>query len=207
MAEITVPDQELLIGKQWFEPVPNVIVNRSEFSSRSTTWAAPGQGFWQFNCQLRARSREVDKYAWRLFWSQITNRANHFRVIRRCNQIQGVAVNPSFYTTAAFGGLTDFQCRISGMAAGVRNLRAGQFVTIMFSSTRAQLLMLASDLVADGSGSGTATFTRPIAGVIASTLTVHLHNPFAFFRLDNANDALDESGGQLNLSIQASEYV
>ena len=208
MAEITVPDQELLIGRQWFEPVPNVAVNRSEFSSASTSWQGPGPGFWSLRCQLRTRVKESQKIPWRLFWQRVSNRANYFRVIRRCNQIQGIDINPAFYSTSPVSGLTDFQCKIFGMAGSVRNLKAGQYVTIIFSATRAQLLMLDADLVADGTGAGVATFTQPVGGTIPGAgLTVHLHNPFAFFRLDNPQAGLDESSGQLNMAIEASEYV
>jgi hypothetical protein len=207
MAEITVPDQDLLVNKQWIAPVPNVAVNRSEWSGRSNSWRGPGQGVWRVNCQVRTRSREVEKMAWRLFWQQITDRSNYFKVRRACSQLQGVDINPSGYIFYP-GGTGAKQCSIGGMESSVRNLKAGQLVTLIFASGRAQLNMLASDLTANSSGIGIATFIDDLAeSAPGGGAVAELNNPYALFRLTNFQDPIDESSGLLNISIQADEYV
>jgi hypothetical protein len=75
---------------------------------------------------------------------------------------------------------------LSGLALSQRNLRAGQFITVTLPGGDEQLIRLAADLVADGSGNATASLTTPLRRTPAAGAIVELERPWGLMRLTNA---------------------
>lgn len=75
---------------------------------------------------------------------------------------------------------------LSGLALSQRNLRAGQFITVTLPGGDEQLIRLAADLVADGSGNGTASLATPLRRTPAAGAAVELDQPWALMRATHA---------------------
>jgi hypothetical protein len=209
MPEITLPSQDLLINHQWTPPVPNVLRNESEFSAKTFTWEAPGRNRWEVGCSLVPRAYTVDKHAWRLFWEQAANPLNYFRVRRECKQLPPAL--PQDERAYLSGGNGINQCRIAGYPGVVQTiLLAGQFITFNLLGGGRSMMTLSQNLVTDNAGIALATFTRrfdPGFNPNTGASICNLNDPYAFFQLTNPQSGISESDGQLNMQIEAAEYV
>jgi hypothetical protein len=73
---------------------------------------------------------------------------------------------------------------LKGLAPGVINLLAGQFIDVVLGDDR-QLLCLDEDLVAGTGGLGTASFSTPLRAAAVNNAAVQLHLPAAKMRIRN----------------------
>lgn len=71
---------------------------------------------------------------------------------------------------------------LTGLWAGQRNLQAGDLITVSLPGGDEQLIRLAADLVADGSGNATASLATPLRRTPADGAVVELAEPWALMR-------------------------
>ena len=71
---------------------------------------------------------------------------------------------------------------LSGLALSARNLLAGDLITVPLPSGDEQLIPLTADLIADGSGNGTAQLGTPMRESPANGAVVELDRPTALMR-------------------------
>jgi len=71
---------------------------------------------------------------------------------------------------------------LSNLARSQRNLRAGQLLTVVLPGDDEQLLRLASDLMGDASGNGTASLATPLRRTPAASAVVEIERPYALMR-------------------------
>lgn len=71
---------------------------------------------------------------------------------------------------------------LTGLGRGIRNLRAGQLLTVPLPGGDEQLIALTEDLVGDSSGNGTAALGSPMRQSPAAGAVVELDRPWALMR-------------------------
>jgi hypothetical protein len=94
---------------------------------------------------------------------------------------------------------------LAGLALSQRNLRAGQFITVTLPGSDEQLIRLAADLVADGSGNATASLATPLRATPAANAIVWMDNPHALMRATHTPGFSQSPGGILGQSLSCEE--
>lgn len=196
MAEIAVPDQALIIEKQWQLDVP-AQANKSAWTGRTKITGLPGAETWALKARVRLRSSLASQRPWRAFAIALRGVQNTFRVRAACNQRTGS--NP----TVAAGATNGYSAPLSGLPVSATVLRAGDFMTFALPSGHFRLVCLKADLISNASGVATASFEPALGEVPATGSTVETINPFALLR--NSAPIAAFSGG--DFAIDAIEAI
>lgn len=198
MAEITVPDQHLIIDKQWELDQP-AQVNRSAWTRRAKIVGLPGAAIWTVKARIRIRTRESAKRPWRAFLLSLRGPVNTFKLWAACSQRTGS--NPTVAAGAAIG----WTLPLAGLPVSQTVLKAGQFMTVTLPSGFKALVCLNADLVSNGSGNATASFEPALNEVATVGATVETINPFALMRLTASGQGWSEEGGFQSMAFEAEE--
>jgi hypothetical protein len=186
MAEIAVPDQSLIVDKQWQLDVP-AQSNKSAWTGRTKITGLPGAETWSVKARVRLRSSLATQRPWRAFAMALRGNQNTFRIRAACNQRTGS--NP----TVGFGATSGYSAPLTGLPVSTTVLRAGDFMTFALPSGHFRLVCLKADLVSNGSGAATASFEPALNEVPSISSTVETINPFALVR--NTSPIVAFSGG------------
>lgn len=171
MSEITVPDYDDLIleGLSLKSPAK---VNRSKWTGTRKVIGQPGVETWNAKVTIDTIATEEEERPWRAFLFGLGGPANSFRWFLPCNMHIGGK------PTVAAGATAGYTLPLAGMAANCLILKAGQFMTVPLPSGKFRAVCLTADLVADGSGNGTATFKPALSEIPALSAVAETGNPF-----------------------------
>jgi hypothetical protein len=75
---------------------------------------------------------------------------------------------------------------LSGLGPNLLNLRAGQFLTVLLPGGDEQLVRLAADLIANGSGLGAASLVSPLRRTPEAAAAIELDKPWGLMRATHA---------------------
>lgn len=178
MAEITVPDQSLIVDKQWLIDVP-AQSNKSQWTGRTKITGLPGAETWSVKARVRFRGSLSAQKPWRAFMMALRGIQNTFRVRYACSQRTGS--NP----TVAAGANAGYTLPLSGLPALSTVLLAGDGMTVPLPSGHHRLVVLKANLVADGAGNATASFEPALGEVPATSTVVETINPYILARMAN----------------------
>lgn len=172
MAEIPMPAGDLEDVE--IELDQNFQVNRSAWTGRRRVSGMPGAQKWYASANVPDIATEDDERPWRLFLLSLRGPVHRFRFPVACSQRDGA--NP----TVRAGANPYTTLPLQGLPANATALKAGQFLTVPLPSGHHRLVMLTADLVANGSGQGTATFVpeltqTPAEGTVVETISPYLH--------------------------------
>lgn len=198
MAEITVPDQHLIIGKEWTLSQP-AQVNRSAWTGRAKIVGLPGAALWTVKASIRIRTKESAKRPWRAFLLSLRGPVNTFKLYAACSQRTGS--NPTVSTGAAIG----WTLPLTGLPVSQTVLKEGQFMTVTLPSGFKALVCLNADLVSNGSGTATASFEPALNEVAAVGAAVETINPYCLMRLTGSEQGWSEQGGVQLMAFDAEE--
>lgn len=198
MTEITVPDQHLIVNKEWTLDQP-AQVNRSAWTGRAKIVGMPGASLWSVKANIRLRARESEKRPWRAFLLSLRGPVNTFKLYAACSQRTGS--NPTVSTGAAIG----WTLPVTGLPFSQTVLVTGQFMTVSLPSGAKALVCLTSDLVSNGSGAATATFEPALPEAAANGATIETINPYCLMRLTATSQGWSEEGGMQSMAIEAEE--
>lgn len=198
MSEITVPDQDLIIGKNWELDQP-AQVNRSQWTRRRKVVALPGASLWTCTARIRIRPTEVTKRAWRAFLTALRGPANWFKLQAACNQRTGS--NPTVASGAAIG----WTLPLTGLPVSQTVLVAGQFMTVPLPSGFKALVCLSADLVSNGSGNATAAFNPALNEVATNGTTVETIDPYCMVALVKSQNGWSDENGLQSMAIKVEE--
>ncbi|MGL4640530.1 MAG: hypothetical protein ACRCVX_12480 [Shewanella sp.] len=196
MAEVQVPEQDLLVDKAWDIDVPAQL-NRSEWTSRSKVTGLPGAETWSFSCKVRYRSSRALQRPWDAFFLALKGIENKFRIVRACQR----HVGPMPLVAAGAGD--GYALPLKGMTPQTTILEAGQFMAVPLPSGHVRLVGLTADLFTDAVGNATAQFAPALGEIPALNTVVETAHPYTFFNLVNRSNRA--SGPEY--SIQAVEAL
>lgn len=183
MAEITVPDQSLIVDKAWELDVPAQL-NRSEWTSKGKVTGLPGAEVWSFTGRIRYRSSMKLMRAWDAFFLSLRGIENKFRVRRTCQS--HVGPKPLVDTGATDG----YTLPLKGMTPSTTILSAGQFITVLLPSGHARLVGLTADLVTDATGKAVAAFAPALGEIPVLDSQVETAETYSFMNLVNRSNRI-----------------
>lgn len=198
MAEITVPDQHLIVDKEWILDQP-AQVNRSAWTGRAKIVGMPGASLWTVKASIRIRTKESAKRPWRAFLLSLRGPVNTFKLYAACSQRTGS--NPTVAAGAAIG----WTLPLTGLPVSQTVLKAGQFMTVTLPSGFKALVCLNADLVSNGSGTATASFEPALNEIAANGAAVETINPYCLMRLRSIAQGWSEAGGVQSMTFEAEE--
>lgn len=170
MAEIVVPDTSELILRRLDLDVPTQL-NRSAWTGTSKAVGLPGAERWLATVDIGDVATDDSERPWRAFLFALRGPQNWFALPLPCNNVAGnVAVGSGTKLARSIP--------ISGMPVSATHLTAGSFLTITLPSGAFRAVCLMADLVANGSGNGTATFEPELPEVPATGAVVFAAQPF-----------------------------
>jgi hypothetical protein len=180
MALIPWPTGIALKNISWQQTAPEV-VNRSEFTGATRIIELGPPARWTAKGQLPPL-KLAQATQWRGFVGALRGRANTFRL----PAIETMQKRPNGAATATLAtvsgaGQTGFTLTITGLIASVTALAAGSLITVTLASDE-QLLLLGADLVADVTGTGTASLSTPLRSSPAAGAAVEMAQPWALMR-------------------------
>lgn len=200
MAVIAMPTGAEWVRRQWKPPAQNQ-VNRTRWTGKRTVVRMPGAALWRVSATLFPKTSALAAEPWAAWLAALEGSANHFYMPIACNQT--ASANPTVGTAGAAQGSDT--APIKGMPASATYLRAGQKMTFTLPSGNRQLVILTAPLVANGSGTGTATFRGALREAVANNAAIEARNPFCEMALVNDDAGWDEDEGVFNLSFDAEE--
>lgn len=176
MAEITVPDQSLIVDAQWLLDVP-AQSNKSQWTGRTKITGLPGAETWAVKARVRFRGSLTAQKPWRAFFMALRGIQNTFRIRFACSQRTGS--NP----TVAAGANAGYTMPLAGLPVSQTVLKAGDGLTIPLPSGHHRLVILKADLVSNGTGNATASFEPALGEVPATSTAVESKDPYLLVRL------------------------
>lgn len=199
MAEIPLPAGDLEDIE--IELDQNFQVNRSAWTGRRRVSGMPGAQKWYARAVVPGLSTEDEERPWRAFLLSLRGPVHKFRFPVACSQRNGS--NPTVRSGA--GPLTTLP--LQGLPANAVALRAGQYLTVPLPSGHHRLVMLTTDLVANGSDQGTATFVPELMESPAQGVAVETINPYFMAALVSPRQGWKLSNGVSVFAIDAEEAI
>lgn len=110
-------------------------------------------------------------------------------------------------TVAAVSGAANAgrSLALAGLGPDLLHLRAGQHLTVPLPGGDEQMIPLAADLIANGSGAATASLATPLRRTPAAAATVELNEPWALMRAIHTPGFQRRPGDIVNFSLQCEE--
>lgn len=169
MALITMPSGKIqTVEWRLIQPAQATV---SEWTGHSKVQPS-GRSYYEARVSLRPLLRD-EVFEWRAFLARLQGGANTFHLS---------AVETSQITASPLvkgGGQTGYAIDTDGWGSSGLKLVAGQFATI-----GGQLLMLGSNVTANGSGEATMTFVQQVRAAPGDNAAVTVGAPYATMRLD-----------------------
>jgi hypothetical protein len=201
MAIITMPDNNFR-DAQWSLEIPQQ-VNRSAWTGRRTTMRLPGASRWHVSATHRPIIGEAAFRPWKAFLTNLRGTENSFQMIA-VEKSQRTGSNPTVSGSPAVGAIS---MTLNGLTVSTTNLTAGHMMTVVFVSGKSQLVVLTADLVANGSGVGTANFLPELREAGASA-TIEAALPYANVILDDPTTSYSVQPGQIySIGLTATELL
>lgn len=172
-------------------------VNRSGWTGK--TWVQPsGRGWWSFALEYPPMA-EADARLMRAFLARLQGAANSFRL--PVVDSPQIASTPTVRVNGA--GQTGYSLAVDGMPVSATLLGQGSYITV-----NDQLLILTADLVANGSGAGTATFASAIRSSPADNTIIEVRTPTCLVSLDGDSVSWEpvEAGMTEAVAFNVREY-
>jgi len=176
MANIPLPTNLPFTRLRWVPPAQNQ-VNRSEWTGARKVVRLPGAGRWRCSAAVLQTTRHSIAREWIAFFTALEGQANTFLLpFSQGGQYTqaGTGATPQVAAGAVQGAET---IPLQGLGASGVRLFAGQAMSFVQPDGNTQLVVLTQNLVADGSGNGTATFRAALRGAPAAGTAVELVNP------------------------------
>lgn len=182
MAIISIPSAVKIVDLEWSAP-PAVQFNRSELTGKTRTIELGPAERWSASGRL-VPVQISDARAVRAFLANMKRPDNvvHLRMTETAQVTVGGRPTTAAVNGAGQLGLT---LALDGLQAGVTNLFAGDIITVELFGVDRQAIVLAADLVANGSGQATASLSTPLRRAPADNAAVELSLPFAVMRMRN----------------------
>jgi hypothetical protein len=185
MALITFPATPTPAEIAWSLRQPTQ-VNRSEWTGRRKATILAGAARWMAQVTLPPLLGEKAVMQWRAFLAQCQGQAHWFRLVAVENiQISGVTVLVNGAGQAGYSVATD------GWGAAGTKMKAGQFATI-----NDQLLQLAADVVANGSGQATLSFCSFLRIPTTDNAAIEVGKPYALMSMTEDTNGWTVGRGQ-----------
>lgn len=198
MTEITIPfPGDLMLDElRLFTPRQ---VNRSEWTGTRKVIGGTGREIWRGHATIADIATEDDERHWRAFLFGLDGQVNWFRWVLPCNTHIGAK------PVVASGAGDAYTLPLSGMQPNARILRAGQFMTVPLPSGHWRAVCLSADLMADGSGNATASFTPALGEVPTLAATVETVDPFIPMSLTNGEQGFSLTDGTSGTAFDVDE--
>ena len=179
MPIITMPSTLGLARLKWSAP-PTYQLNRSEFTG-FTRMVEIGPAERWFATGEVVPDTLADIISVRAFIANM-KRPNNFVRLRMTEAGQTTGGWPTSATVNGAGqlGLT---LSLAGLRPSQTNLLAGHIISVVLATEESQPIVLGADLVANGSGIGTATLTTPLRRSPANGAVVELQFPTCTMRM------------------------
>lgn len=182
MALITMPSGKIQTV-EWHLTQP-AQATVSEWTGHSKVQPS-GRSYYEARVSLAPLLRD-DVFEWRAFLAKLQGGANTFQL---------AAVETSQITASPLvkgGAQTGYAILTDGWGTSGLKLKAGQFATI-----GGQLLMLASDVTANGSFEAKMTFAQQVRSAPADNAAVTVGTPYATMRLDTPDFSYSVGPGRV----------
>lgn len=188
MSIISVPASLGIINLQWAQP-PGYQVNRSELTGVTRTVQLGPAERWNASGRLVPRGN-ADLVTVRGFLANMKRPGNFARL----PMVETPQVKTFGYPTLVLvngAGQLGYSLNLKGLQPSVTNLLAGDIITIFLDGPNGiwQPIVLTADLVANGSGNGTASLSTPLrkspgnndeVELSVPTCTVRMRDPMAW---------------------------
>lgn len=202
MAVVIMPTDPAPAALIWTVPIAPTQVTRSEWTGARKAVILTRAARWSVSITMPPMYDPAQYKPWIAFIADLQGQANTFRV-------QAAADQNSFFNagiaTAAVAGDTSID--LDGLEPSVTNLVAGDYAEVRTQSPR-QLVILTSDLVADGGGLGTINFYPPMRRDVADTASMGTKDPFVELVLLSDTLVFEAGpGGLHNFSFDAEEAL
>lgn len=198
MSEITVPDYDNLLLDKLALSAP-AQVNRSAWTGRRKVIGLPGAETWTGAVTIDTISTENEERPWRAFLAALRGPDNWFKWMLPCATHLGAKPN------VASGAGNGYTLPLTGMQPSTTILRAGQYMTVPLPSGHKRAVCLTADLVANGSGAGTASFAPALGETPAAGATVETLAPYIPMAPTQTTLGFDMADGLSGTSFEVEE--
>jgi hypothetical protein len=195
---ITLPTGFDFDSEDWRIDVPGQL-NRSVFTSKRKYVGLPGAEMWMARVTVEAITTEIDERKWRAFTLKMRGQENTFQIIANCQ------TPPSATALVGVGATDGYSLPLTNMAVSQTILHEGEFMTVPLPSGHKRLVCLTADLVANGSGVGTATFEPALNEVPTFAAALEITNPYALVNLRERSNGWVRQNGIAQFVLDAEE--